>query len=530
MESKFDKKVIEQELENITASEQFKNATRLTKFLRYVVTETLAGNASRLKAYRIAVDAFDRNDFDSLDPYIRNVAKDTRRALSAYYQGHPDNDTGIQIQIPKGKYVSYFVRSNSDVGDQANSSRLNTNTFKGYSFKPTIAVIPLRAVRCEESNRFIGEIFADDLINKISGQEDFNVISRLSTTAFSRSSFDMDEVKHLLHADYLVSGTFSHTNKHIKIFVELADTNTGFVVFSEQIHLAMQKFINADEHFVANIVNKLSSSITRNEIEKVIHHNPLSLENYTLLISAIHMLHRITNSDFRKAKELLDVLIDRNTRSPLPHAWTAKWHVLNHVQGNVKDIDYLKNTASDCAKKALDLDSTCAMALTVDGLVHTNILRQLDVAETRYNDAIQSNPSDCLARALKGTLHAFKGEGEEALNNTELAMRLSPLDPMKYYYLSLASTAALSAERYDTALDYAQQSLKLNPYHASTLRAAAVANVHLDDQEAAEKSISNLLKLDPEFTVSRFLAESPSADYKIGQQWADSLRQAGVPQ
>ncbi len=529
MESELDKRAINQELENIIASEQFVNATRLTKFLRYVVKETLAGNAPRLKAYRIAVEAFGRDDFDSQDPYIRNVAKDTRRALSAYYESHPTTSTGIQIQIPKGKYISHFEQI-APTSVQQPTSTLLANTFSEQSFKPAIAVIPLKAIRCEENNRFIGEIFADDLINKISGHEDFNVISRLSTTAFASHAFGMNEVKQQLHADYLISGTYSLANERVKIFVELADTKTGFVVYSEQIHMTIQNLLNANEQFVVKIVKNLSSSITRNEIEKVMQHNPLSLENYTLLISAIHMLHRITNSDFKKAKELLDVLISRNTGSPLPHAWAAKWHVLNHVQGNVKDINYLRTTASDCAKQALELDSRCAMALTIDGLVHTNILRQFDVAEMRYNDAIHSNPSDCLARALKGTLHAFKGEGNEALTNTELALRLSPLDPMKYFFLSLASTAALSAERYNKALDYAQQSLKLNPYHASTLRAAAVANVNLDDQQAAEACVSNLLKLDPEFTVERFLSESPSADYKIGQQWARSLRKAGVPQ
>jgi len=527
MDSDQDDDAINRELANIIASEQFRNAARLSKFLQFVVAETLDGNASRLKAYRIAVDAYGRADFDNHDPYIRNVAKDTRRALSSYYEMNPTSTSGVRIEIPKGKYIPHFQFLGPTTSAEPNVEV--ANKFIEQRFNPTIAIIPLKAIRCEESSRFIGEIFADDLINKISGHQELNVISRLSTTAFANMQFDMSDIHEKLNADYLVSGTFSMSQERVKIFVELADTKSGYVVYSEQIHLTLKNLINADEQFIVNIVNKLSNSITRNEIERVIQHNPLTLENYTLLISAIHMLHRITPSDFQKANELLDVLIKRNTRSPLPHAWAAKWHVLNHVQGNAKDINVLRTTASDYAKTALDLDSRCALALTIDGLVHTNILKQLDVAEARYNDALLSNPSDSLARALKGTLHAFRGEGSQALEDAKLALKLSPLDPMKYYYLSLTATAALAAEQYDTALDYANQSFKLNPHHASTLRAAAVANVNLDDIEAAKANVAHLLKLDPEFTVDRFLSDSPSAEYDIGTHWAKSLRIAGVP-
>lgn len=528
MESEQNVEAINKELANIVASEQFRNAARLCKFLQYVVAETLDGNASRLKAFRIAVDVYNREDFDSQDPYIRNVAKDTRRALSSYYDENPTSASSVRIEIPKGKYIPHFQFR--ETGSSAVLKVEASNKFIEQGFKPTIAVIPLQAMRCGESSRFIGEIFADDLINKISGHQELNVISRLSTTAFAGIRFDMSDVQQQLSADYLVSGTFSMSQDRVKINVELADTKSGFVVYSEQIHLTLNSLMNADEQFVQNIVNNLSSSITQNEIERAIQHNPLTLENHTLLISAIQMLHRITPSDFQKSKELLDVLVERNIRSPLPHAWAAKWHVLNHVQGNAKDIDVLRTTASDCTKMALDLDSRCALALTIDGLVHTNILKQLDIAETRYNDALLSNPSDSLARALKGTLHAFRGEGKQALEDTELALKLSPLDPMKYYYLALSATAALAAEQYDIALRHANQSLKLNPYHASTLRAAAVANVNLDDLEAAKSNVAQLLRLDPEFTVDRFCSESPSSEYNTGKHWAKSLKIAGVPQ
>ena len=75
--------------------------------------------------------------------------------------------------------------------------------------------------------------------------------------------------------------------------------------------------------------------------------------------------------------------------------------------------------------------------MTMAGFVHTNLLKQLDVAEEQYDLALRINPNDGLAWLLKGTLHAFKGEGAIAVEHTERSLKLSPLDPHRYFYARL---------------------------------------------------------------------------------------------
>ena len=98
----------------------------------------------------------------------------------------------------------------------------------------------------------------------------------------------------------------------------------------------------------------------------------------------------------------------------------------------------------DNTKRALDRDATSSLAMTVEGQVNTYILKRLDVAEqlVRAGAAVESQR---LASAwlLKGTLHAFRDEGKEAVRHTRQAQKLSPLDPLKYYFDSLAATAAM---------------------------------------------------------------------------------------
>ena len=81
--------LIQDALQRVLASRDFVNSERKRRFLKFVVQETLAGHAGRIKAYAIALDVFDRGpSFDPVaDPVVRIEAGRLRRCLEHYYPG-----------------------------------------------------------------------------------------------------------------------------------------------------------------------------------------------------------------------------------------------------------------------------------------------------------------------------------------------------------------------------------------------------------------------------------------------------------
>lgn len=98
-------------LEDICATEDFRKSARCSGFLRYVVSETLAGRPDRIKAYAIAVSALGRDEtFDpQVDPVVRIEASQLRRRLERYYLTGGAGSR-IRIDLPKGSYVPSFSR------------------------------------------------------------------------------------------------------------------------------------------------------------------------------------------------------------------------------------------------------------------------------------------------------------------------------------------------------------------------------------------------------------------------------------
>lgn len=96
-------------LTRIQSSAAMGSSARHRRFLSFVVEETLAGRADRLKAYTIATGAFGRaDDFDpQQDSIVRIEAGRLRRALEHYYLTDGAADR-LRIVIPKGTYVPRF--------------------------------------------------------------------------------------------------------------------------------------------------------------------------------------------------------------------------------------------------------------------------------------------------------------------------------------------------------------------------------------------------------------------------------------
>ena len=75
------------QLDRIIASSEFAAPERLRRFLQYIVDETLAGRADRIKAYTVGVEVFGRDEsFDpQADTVVRIEAGRLRRRLEHYY-------------------------------------------------------------------------------------------------------------------------------------------------------------------------------------------------------------------------------------------------------------------------------------------------------------------------------------------------------------------------------------------------------------------------------------------------------------
>jgi TolB-like protein len=111
---------VRRQLDRLLASPGFANAGRMSRFLKFVVEQTLAGEGERLKEYVIGVEVFDRDaDYDPrVDAIVRVEAARLRTKLAEYYAGEGRGDP-VVLSLPKGGYAPAIKREPAAATDGA---------------------------------------------------------------------------------------------------------------------------------------------------------------------------------------------------------------------------------------------------------------------------------------------------------------------------------------------------------------------------------------------------------------------------
>lgn len=393
---------------------------------------------------------------------------------------------------------------------------------------PALAVLPMEQLD-PIGQGLLGQVVAEELIRLLSRSDRLQVISRLSTSALSGRAPSPQDVGRLLGARYVVSGTVLSRGSVGRLTVELAETSEGRVIWADSTPASEAQLVGQDEDVLRRLAEGIGDAIANIELARALSLPAPNLDIYTLMVGGVTLMHRTGIRDFQRARGLLEHLAERAGRHPIPRAWLAKWHVLNVQQGWSPDPSADARHALDLTARALDADPSCALAHTVAGFAHANVLREFDRADLHYRQALDANPNDSLAWLLSGMLMAFRGDGAAGLASCDQARRLSPLDPLRYFYDALSASAAISAGEYARAVELSRQSLKLNRSHLSTHRALTAGLELAGQHEEARTAAIELLARDPGLTVSGFLARTPGRDYDISRRIASALGNAGVP-
>ena len=399
----------------------------------------------------------------------------------------------------------------------------------GTAMQPTIAVIPFTARSDSPALFDVGNLIADSVIWRLSKTADLKVISRLSTAVFRGRAHDVGEVSAHLGATYVLSGAYVADAGKIMVTVELSEARNNQVVWTERLNGEIGDLLKPESELADRIAQAVHLSVLDAEVEHILTQPLPTFESYSLLLGSIKLMHRSSKEEFLQTRKILDELINRHGRIAAPRAWLGNWYILQVTRGWSEDRSREAVEALSTTHAALDRDPSNALALATEGFVYCHLLKDLDTARKRCNEAVNANPSHALGWLYLGTVCAFMGEGKAAVDATRRAIELSPLDPQRYYFESLGATAELAAQEYENAERLARSSLVHHRMHSSTWRALTISLVAQDRMDEARETLARLLQLEPQLTVERYLARIPNAALEIGRRWACCLAMAGLP-
>jgi tetratricopeptide (TPR) repeat protein len=328
---------------------------------------------------------------------------------------------------------------------------------------------------------------------------------------------------------YVLSGSIQTEHPRVLFVAELADVRDGRIVWSERFEGDLVDAFAMQGELARKVVQSVAPVVRSIELRRARITSFEELDAYGITLRGIELMHRLSPGDFLLAHRAFQTAIQRDPLSPAPHAWLAKWHVMRVVVGASDDTLRDSKAATTCAERALACDSDDALALAVDAHVAAWARHDLDAAERGLAQALAVNPNEPLAWLWNAITHAWRGRGAEAVLSADRALSLSPLDPMIYYFNSLAGMANLIGECYERAIELSTLSLRENRLHTPTLRTLAAAFVLSGRLDEAQETVCRLRELEPGLTVGALRARYPGRDSPQAGRITAALLAAGLP-
>ena len=239
------------------------------------------------------------------------------------------------------------------------------------------------------------------------------------------------------------------------------------------------------------------------------------------------LLYEFTPEAFGQAKALLERALALDPQSAEANMVLS---LINHhlsLLGFASDPRPPMEAAHALARRAVALDARNEYAHWALG-VSCWALERFDESLSALDRAVALNPNCSVAYGSRGTLLAILGRPEAAIEDQEIAIRSNPLDPSIFFRFSGLALAHYSADRFDLAIEWADQALHRNDewYLAHFLKIASLAALGgASKAEAARRACQTAIP-----TVSiELLNRIPLQDRGKMDTLRTRLASAGVP-
>jgi adenylate cyclase len=393
--------------------------------------------------------------------------------------------------------------------------------------QPSIAVLPFQNLSGDPDQDY----FADGVVAEITAalsrfKDTLFVIARNSSLTYKGKVVDIKQVGRELGVRYALEGSVRKAAGKVRIIGQLIDTTSGMQLWADRFEGDLSDIFALQDRMTESVVSAIVPKVLETEIDLAAR-RPNNLSAWDLFLRALPHLQSWTRGGSAEALRLASRALEIDPRYGLAASLAGSCHLLNVGQGWAADPKSEIAEGLRLLQWALIINGHDEASLSMLGWATATYFKDYDTATEMVNRAIASNPNSALAWERRGWTFQQAGQPEEAIRSFERAIRLSPFDPWLFSRFTGMSIAFICTGRFDEAVASAKRALQTNQTFGTTYRCLAAALVHLGRDAEASKAVAQLLKIEPDFRISEWVARSGQWQ---AQMLIDGLRKAGLPE
>ncbi len=458
------------------------------------------------------------------DAAVSTALKAVRKALG------DDGDRQSFVRTVRGlghRFVAPVRIRRTEIGRGGPESQAKRpDDADGRGERPTVAVLPFSRIGLPDDFASLSDAIPADIISSLARLRWLRVIARESTFRFRSADVDLAGLHSVLGASYCLSGRVELFGKQLEVSVDLVDTRTGGLIWSNHFERPVADVHAVRHEIVGAVIAALDLQIPQTEAAlargKPVEHLD-AWEAYHLGLSHVYRFNAhdnaIAGSLFRRATDL-------DPGFSTAFAARAFTSFQDAMMGYVPDRQAALAAVRFAAERSVELDPLDPYANAAMGRLHI-LTGSPDDGLVWLDRSVELSPNYAKGHYSRAYLQVIRCQTVATRAGIEMAIGLSPLDPLLASMRAMEATSFGIDGDYATAADWAVLAARTASTHFMIVM-LAVAMCQLDGRtEVAGHWARVVREVRPDMSITLYLKSLPFSEADFRNKIRSALLAAG---
>jgi DNA-binding winged helix-turn-helix (wHTH) protein/TolB-like protein/Tfp pilus assembly protein PilF len=363
----------------------------------------------------------------------------------------------------------------------------------------TLAILPLRNVRQNPNDDFLGFSLADAVITKLGPVSSLTVRPSSAIEKYKGQAIDFQNVAAELNVDTLLTGNFIHEGDNLRITYQLIDVKTEKILGRDMIDMKYDKLLTVQDNVTQHIIKGLELNLSASEAARIQPGEPVNSLAYECYLRGVDL---VGSHDFPLAIKMLE------KSAEIDPSYALTWAYLGQSYESAAAFELGGSEQYRKAQAAYERALTLQPGQLEASMFFANLLvdsGKVEQAVAMLRDAVRNNPNNAALHWELGYAYRFAGTLKESAAECELARRMDPLVK--------SNGAALNAYLYLGEYDKFLESLPDANDSGFTIFYRGFAEYHQKKWDLARRDFDRAYELNPTLYT------------QIGKAFSDSIAQ-----
>lgn len=343
-----------------------------------------------------------------------------------------------------------------------------------------------------------------DIITRLAKLRGLFIIARGSVFALAEHQIGPEEAGRRLNVEYVVSGDLHREERRIVVTVELVETRSARIVWSDSFEHAEDDTFLVLDQIGDRIVSAIAHEIETFERNQAILKPPNSLDAWEAYHRGLWHMYRFTQADNEEARRFFQMATEIDPTFARPYSGLSFTHWQSAFQ-RWEDLDQQVRLAVETAGHSLLVDEHDPSAHWAMGRAQWLAGRHQE-GLFELGQAVDLSPNFALGHYALAFVQSQSGDPQAAIGAADRSRDLSPFDPLLFAMLSTRAIAHVRLGEFHEAAEWAMKAAA-RPNAHPTIMAIAAHCLALDGRlDEARSFVAAVRSARPGYRSADFLA------------------------